>query len=197
MIALGIALAVYIAVAVAVLVALDPGQLVSTTDPLARAVATGSWSFVVPLVQIGASVAALGSLLALILGISRTTLAMARDGNLPRTLSAVHPRYAAPHHAELAVGVVVALLAALVDLGEAIGFSSFTVLVYYAIANAAAWTLSSRARTRIVPAVGLAGCLVLAFSLPVGSVLSGTVVLLIGVVIRAVRQRLGQQRLGR
>jgi APA family basic amino acid/polyamine antiporter len=95
------------------------------------------------------------------------------------------------------VGVAVALLAALVDLREAIGFSSFTVLVYYAIANAAAWTLSSRARTRIVPAVGLAGCLVLAFSLPVGSVLSGTVVLLIGVVIRAVRQRLGQQRLGR
>ena len=45
----------------------------------------------------------------------------------------------------------------------AIGFSSFAVLLYYAIANASAWTLGRR----IIPAVGLVGCLVLAFVLPV------------------------------
>ena len=44
-----------------------------------------------------------------------------------------------------------------------IGFSSFAVLLYYAIANASAWTLGRR----IIPAVGLVGCLVLAFVLPV------------------------------
>ena len=89
----------------------------------------------------GAAVAALGSLLSLILGVSRTTLAMARDRHLPAGLAAVHPRFAVPHRAEIAVGVVVAVLAAVADVRGVIGFSSFAVLVYYAIANASAWTL--------------------------------------------------------
>jgi APA family basic amino acid/polyamine antiporter len=37
-----------------------------------------------------------------------------------------------PHRAELVVGLVVAVLAATVDVRGAIGFSSFEVLVYYA-----------------------------------------------------------------
>ena len=45
---------------------------------------------------------ALGALLALIAGIGRTALAMARDGELPRWLAAVHPRFQVPHRAELA-----------------------------------------------------------------------------------------------
>src|ERR1700752_3027655 len=80
-----------------------------------------------------------------------TTLAMARDGHLPRRLAAVPPRFRTPHRAELAVGAVVAVLAATVDLRGAIGFSSFAVLVYYAIANAAAITLGHK----VVPAIGL------------------------------------------
>ena len=74
------------------------------------------------------------------------------------------------------MGVLVATLAAIVDVRTAIGFSSFTVLVYYAIANASAWTLGRR----MVPAVGLTGCVVLAFLLPVPSVLAGACVVLAG-----------------
>ena len=121
------------------------------------------------MVRIGAAVAALGSLLSLILGVSSTGLAMARDGHLPAALAAVHPRYRVPHRAEVAVGVVVATVAAVADVRSAIGFSSFAVLVYYAIANAAAATL----RGRLVPALGLAGCVVLAACLPIGAVLAG------------------------
>ena len=62
--------------------------------------------------RLAAVVAALGSLLSLLLGVSRTTLAMARDGHLPRTLSAVHPRFRVPHHAEIAVGAVVLVVVA-------------------------------------------------------------------------------------
>ena len=69
-----------------------------------------------------AVVAALGSLLSLILGVSRTTLAMARGGHLPAALSAVHPRYRVPYRAEMAVGAVVAVVAATVDIRAAIGF---------------------------------------------------------------------------
>ena len=81
--------------------------------------------------------------MSLILGISRTTLAMARDGRLPRALAAVHPRFDVPHRAEVAVGAVVAVLAATLDLRGAIGFSSFGVLLYYAIANASARRLGA------------------------------------------------------
>lgn len=78
--------------------------------------------------------------------------------------TAVHPRHHVPHHAEATVGGTVAVLAAVVDLRGAIGFSSFAVLVYYAIANASAWTLrADEGRPpRIVPATGLLDCLVLA-----------------------------------
>ena len=169
------------------LVALGPTQLAAAADPLAQAVAVGSWSWMVPVVRVGAAVAALGSFLALLLGVSRTTLAMARDGHLAKMLSGVHPRYGVPHHAEIAIGVVVALLASLVDLRGAIGFSSFAVLVYYAVANASAWTLHPGITRRIVPAFGLAGCLIIAFSLPIGSVIAGVLVLGIGVLWWAAR----------
>ncbi|MFD9097427.1 APC family permease [Streptomyces collinus] len=188
-VALGITLVVYAAVAVAVLSVLGPGRLGDATAPLADAVRAAGVPGLVPVVRVGAAVAALGSLLALILGVSRTTLAMARDRHLPGALAAVHPRYRVPHRAEPAVGAVVAVLAATVDVRGAIGFSSFGVLVYYAVANASAWTLSPAVRTRVVPAVGLLGCATLAFALPVASVAVGAAVLVVGVLAYGVRRR--------
>lgn len=178
--ALGIALVVYVAVAVAVLSVLGAQELGDSPAPLADAVRAAGVPELTPLVRVGAATAALGSLLALILGVSRTTLAMARDRHLPGFLAAVHPRFQVPHRAELAVGAVVAVLAATVDVRGAIGFSSFGVLVYYAVANASAWTLRPGPTARALPAVGLAGCLVLAFSLPEKSVAVGAGVLATG-----------------
>ncbi|MEU9589917.1 APC family permease [Streptomyces sp. NPDC048193] len=187
--ALGITLAVYGCVASAVLSVLGPVGLGRASAPLADAVRAAGVPELAPVVRAGAAVAALGSLLALVLGVSRTTLAMARDRHLPGALAAVHPRYRVPHRAELAVGAAVAVLAATVDVRGAIGFSSFGVLVYYAVANASAWTLDSVPTARVVPALGLVGCAVLAFSLPVVSVGVGVGVLAVGVVAYAVRGR--------
>ncbi|MFE4628692.1 APC family permease [Streptomyces mirabilis] len=185
--ALGVALVVYAAVAVAVLTVLGPEGLGHASAPLADAVRTAGVPGLVPVVRVGAAVAALGSLLALILGVSRTTLAMARDGHLPGALADVHPRFQVPHRAELAVGAVVATLAATVDVRGAIGFSSFGVLAYYAVANASAWTLSSAPAARLVPVVGLVGCVTLAFALPALSVVVGAAVLGVGVAAYGVR----------
>lgn len=190
-IALGIALLVYAAVAVAVLTVLVGGALAGSTAPAADAVRAAGWPGLAPVVRAGAALAALGSLLALVLGVSRTALAMARDGHLPRVLAAVHPRRRVPHHAEFAVGTVVALLAATTDLRGAIGFSSFGVLAYYAIANASAWTLDSGVKDRAGAAVGLAGCVALACALPVASAIAGAAVLLSGAAVYAVRSRRG------
>jgi basic amino acid/polyamine antiporter, APA family len=183
-IALGLTLIVYAVVAVVALAVLGNDGLARAAAPLADAVRAAGAAGFEPVVRVGAVVAALGSLLSLILGVSRTTFAMARDRHLPHRLSVVHERFKVPHRAELAVGVVVAALAAIADVRGAIGFSSFAVLVYYAIANASAWTLGDR----IVPAVGLIGCLVLAFALPVTSVLIGAAVLLVGAAVYPVRR---------
>lgn len=178
-IALAIALLVYAVVAVAVLSELGSAALASATAPLADAVSAAGFPGWTPVIRAGAAVAALGSLLALILGVSRTTLAMARDRHLPSALAAVHPRFRSPHRAEVVVGVVVAATASVVDVRGAIGFSSFAVLLYYAIANASAWTLDQR---KVIPAIGLAGCVVLAVTLPLSSVVVGVCVVLVGAV---------------
>ncbi|ANZ13810.1 putative amino-acid or metabolite transport protein [Streptomyces noursei ATCC 11455] len=194
--ALGITLAVYAVVAVAALMVLGPAGLAHAPAPLTDTARATGIDWLVPVVRAGAAVAALGSLLALILGVSRTTLAMARDRHLPHALSAVHPRFAVPHRAEITVGLVVVALATLVDVRGAIGFSSFGVLVYYAIANVSAWTLSSDEGRppRIVPAVGLVGCLVLAFALPVSSMIYGAAVVVVGAAAYGFRRALGERR---
>jgi APA family basic amino acid/polyamine antiporter len=188
--ALAIALAVYALVAVAALAALGPRRLAEASAPLSEAVRAAGTGWLAPGVQVGATVAALGSLLALILGVSRTTLAMARDHHLPHALTAVHPRFGVPHRAELLIGVVVAALAATADLRGAIGFSSFAVLIYYAVANASAFTLrpDERRPRRAIPVIGLVGCVVLACALPLSAVLSGTTVLGVGVAAYAIRR---------
>ncbi|MFH9202114.1 APC family permease [Streptomyces anulatus] len=189
-IALGITLVVYAVVAVAVLSVLGPQGLAQAAAPLSDAARAAGADWLVPVVRVGGAVAALGSLLALILGVSRTTLAMARDRHLPHGLAAVHRKFKVPHRAELVVGAVVAVVAAAGDVRGAIGFSSFGVLAYYAIANASAWTLApdEGRPARAIPVLGLAGCLVLAFALPVSSVIRGAAVLALGAAAYGVRR---------
>jgi len=139
-------------------------------------------SYAVPIVRVGAALASLGALLALLAGVSRTSLAMARGGDLPRWLGAVHPRYRVPHHAELALAAVVGVLVLTTDLRGVLGFSSFGVLVYYAIANASAFTQppDQRQWPRALNVLGLVGCLVLAVTLPPASIAAAAGVLAVG-----------------
>jgi APA family basic amino acid/polyamine antiporter len=168
--ALGIALALYATVAVTGLLVVGAAGLGATDSPLRAVVDDAGLDGLVPVVAAGAVVASLGSLLSLVLGVTRTSFAMARDGRLPTALAAVHPRSRTPYRATLVIGVVVAVLAATLDLRGAIGFSSFAVLLYYALANASALTLTDAERRppRVVPLVGLAGCLVLSLSVALG-----------------------------
>jgi basic amino acid/polyamine antiporter, APA family len=191
-IALGIVVALYAAVAVSALLAAGPDALAASTTPVATAVKLAGAAWAVPLVRIGAAVASLGALLALIAGIGRTSLAMARNGDLPRWLASVHPRYRVPGHAEIAVAAAVCVLVLATDLRGAIGFSSFGVLTYYAIANAAAYTQPAERRRwpRVLNVAGFVACVVLVAALPVSAVIAGLVVLAIGVSGRALLKRM-------
>lgn len=121
-IALFLTVVVYVIVGVSVLLAAGPDRLAASTAPLVTAIHDAGVGNLAPVVRVGAIVASLGTLLALIAGIGRTSLAMARHGDLPAWLAAVHPRYQVPHHAELALAAVVSVLVLAIDLRGAIGF---------------------------------------------------------------------------
>ena len=79
----------------------------------------------------------------------------------------------------------------LADVRSAIGFSSFTVLLYYAITNVSAHTLKPYERlfSRKLATLGLVGCLVLAFALPLASVIAGSGIVLLGLAIYAIHRQ--------
>jgi len=192
--ALGITVVLYAAVGLASLLAAGPDALAASSAPVATAVKLAGAAWAEPVVRVGAAVASLGALLALIAGIGRTSLAMARHGDLPVWLAAVHPRYRVPGHAELAVAAVVSVLVLTTDLRGAIGFSSFGVLTYYAVANAAAYSQPPGRRRwpRALNVVGFVACAVLVVTLPVSAAISGAAVLAIGLAGRlALQQRRG------
>ena len=190
-IALGITIVVYAAVGLSVLAALGTDSLATTTTPLATAVEAVGSAWAQPVVRIGAALASAGALLALVAGVGRTVLAMAREGDLPRPLAAVDERHSVPRRAQLAVGAAVVLLVLVTDLRNAIGFSSFGVLTYYAIANVAAFTQRGPDRRfpRALNVAGLVGCVALAVTLPATAVAAGLAVLAVGVGGRALVHR--------
>ncbi|MEU1839719.1 APC family permease [Micromonospora chersina] len=189
--ALGLVLAIYLVLAVVAVGVLGAQRLADSTAPLAEVVTAAGLPGLAWLVRAGATVAVTGVLLSLLAGVGRTTLAMARRRDLPAALAAVHPRHRVPHRAELAVAAVVIVVVSLVDVRGAIGFSSCTVLVYYAIANASALTLgrdpARKLPVQLLAALGLVGCLLLAVNLPVASVLTGFGVLALGALWYALR----------
>ncbi len=190
-VALGIAVAVYAAIAVSILSVLGADGIARTPVPLAAAVAAGTWDWASPVVRAGAALAALGALLALIAGLGRTSLAMAREADLPRWLAAVHPRYYVPHRAELVLAAAICVIIGVADLRGAIGFSSFGVLIYYLVANVAAYTQtgSNRRYHKALQLIGAAACVALVATLPPGSVAAGLLMFGAGIVYRFLRLR--------
>jgi APA family basic amino acid/polyamine antiporter len=190
-VALAGAVTVYVVVAVAVLSVLGPSGIAASSAPLAGAVRTVGEPWAVGVVRVGAALASAGALLALVAGLGRTGLAMARERDLPGWLDAVHPRLRVPHRAELSVAAVVVVLVLTTDLRHAIGFSSFGVLLYYFVANASAYAQggASRRYPRGLQVLGATGCLVLVAALPRQAVAVGLVVLAVGVAIRLGRLR--------
>jgi APA family basic amino acid/polyamine antiporter len=188
-VALGIALVVYAAVAISLLHVLGADALSRSLTPLSTAVSTAGFDGLTAIVRVGAVVAALGVFLSLVAGISRTTYAMATRGDLPGWFGAVHPRYHVPHRAELAVGAVTLVIIGFGGIAGAVSFSAFTVLAYYAIANASAITLDRAERRwpRGLAIAGLIGCVALGVNLPWPALVSGTALFVAAAVAYQIR----------
>jgi len=190
--ALGIVVVLYGVVGVVLLAVLGPAGVAASDLPLLAAADQAGVSWMGAPVRVAAVLASLGALLGLVTGVSRTMLAMARERDLPAVLATVDERRGVPQAAEAAVCAVVVLLVVAFDVRAVIGFSSFGVLVYYAVANAAAVTQDATHRRwpRGLHRFGIVGCVVLVVTLPWAAVAVGVCVFAVGVLGRVVAQRL-------
>lgn len=177
--ALAITTALYLAVALAALGALPPDRLGSQEAPLRAALMEIGSPAGAVLVSLGAAIASSAVLLTEIWGMSRLAFAMARQGDLPAWFGQLSGLERIPRNAVLTAGGLLLLLVGIVDLRPALEASSLALLVYYAIMDLSALRLPARRRLypSAIPAGGLAGCTLLAFSLP-----AVTVVVVLGLV---------------
>ncbi|MBY6409782.1 APC family permease, partial [Rhodococcoides corynebacterioides] len=191
--AFAVVIVAYTAVAVTVLAVLGADGVAASPAPVAAAVAELGHPALDAAVRGAAVLASAGALLALLAGLSRTTLAMAREGDLPTRWARIDDARSTPRTATLVVAAVIVVLTATVDIREMIGFSSFGVLLYYAVANIAAARQRGAARRypRILQGVGLLGCGALVVTLPPASVGAGAAVVGIGLIGRVVVRRCG------
>ena len=127
---------------------------------------TAPW-FPSGLVAAFAALAALGSMLALLAGVSRTAAEMAKDGELPAIIG-LRNQWGAPWLAELVIATGSILLLQFQELSWVIGFSSFSVLLYYAIGHISSMRqpLSERKMPRALNVIGGLLCLALLISVP-------------------------------
>ncbi|MEJ3658678.1 APC family permease [Actinomycetes bacterium KLBMP 9759] len=180
MLALGVALAVYLLVAVALLIGLGSDRLAMEPSALVALVDASQAPAFGVLVRVGAAVAAGSALLSVLVGVSRTALAMAGRGDLPAFLAAIGPR-GTPWRADLAGGAVAILVATLAGPAAAIALSACSVLVYYAVVNLAALRLPASLRRwpTWTAAAGFVTCVGLALLLPFTQVLVTAAALLV------------------
>ncbi|HBR15049.1 MAG TPA: amino acid permease [Candidatus Omnitrophica bacterium] len=183
---------IYLSVVASALLAIGPLEMAQSKAPLAEAVNAGKFFWLTPVVRLGAAVATLGVLLSLMVGISRTIFSMAANRDLPHGLSIVHPKFKVPHRAEIIVAFFIGLIVMIGDVRSAVGFSAFTILIYYAITNASAISLPKEKRLwpRYFAGVGLCSCLLLALSLPVQSLIVGGIVITAGAIIYFMKSKI-------
>ncbi len=142
-------------------------------------------------VTVGAAAAGTGALLALVAGVSRTMLAMARERDLPAALAHVDSRHSVPQRAQVVAGLVIGLVVLGGSTLLAVEFSAFGVLTYYFVANIAAFTQRGewRIAPRAVNLVGAVACAMLVASLPWPVIAVGLAVFVVGLGYRTLRLR--------
>jgi len=189
--ALGLSTALYLLVSVVGVGLIGAPSLARSGSPLADAIAITGSPAAVLLVSAGAMIATASVLLTTILGISRIVFAMARNGDLPASLSAINPRFCTPGPAIGITGACMIAAILLADLPLVVSVSTFAMLIFYGIANIAALRLPSEHRRypSFVPAIGLLTCAGLAVFLSPTAWLIGIAGLAAGIALYVLRKR--------
>ena len=176
----------YVVISIVAIGVIGANKMASSISPLQMVANTLTTPLISSIVTVGASTAMLGVLLSQILGISRMMLAMGRRSDLPPTFKRIHKRYRVPHVGIVITGMIILLLTLIGSFEFIVRAATFTILLYYSITNIAAIKQPQKDRLygRLIPILGLVGCLVMAASLPPNVIFSGLAMLLAGFVIR-------------
>jgi len=101
----------------AVLTGLVPYADLNVSDPIAKGVDVIGATWFAILVKIGALTGLTTVILVLLYGQSRIFFTMSEDGLLPGLFAHVHPTLNTPYRSQIMIGVIVAIVAALVPIG--------------------------------------------------------------------------------
>lgn len=180
------AIMLYSLVSVVAIGVLGSEKMAASTSPMQEVAEVLNTSGMRIIIGIGACTAMLGVLLSQILGISRMMLAMARRNDLPGVFGRIHLKYRVPHYGIVVTAVIILLLTVLGNFGFIVRAASFTILLYYSIANLAALKQPRHQQIygQIVPILGLVGCLTMATFLPWDVIVTGLGLLVIGLLGR-------------
>jgi len=100
--------------------------LAESGSPIADAAKmTGNFA-IVATVSFGALIATASVLLTNLIGLSRVSFAMARNGQLPKSVAKVHSGFGTPYVSILIMGMLMAILASVSDLKQTAAITSFS-----------------------------------------------------------------------
>ena len=118
-----------------VITGIAPYQILNVREPVSLAVTTAGsgLAWLVPFVNVGATIGLGTVVLVLLLGQSRIFYAMARDGMLPPVFSAIHPKFRTPYKATIIIGSFATLLAAFLPHDLLIEMVSIGTLLAFVI----------------------------------------------------------------
>jgi APA family basic amino acid/polyamine antiporter len=184
-VALGVSTLVYILVSLTATGLVGTAALSHSMSPLAEAISIAGNPAATFIVSIGAMIATASVLLTTILGVSRIVFAMGRSNDLPSFVSRLHPRFSTPHYAIWLTGAFMVAAILLADLSLVVTISTFAMLVYYLIANAAAMKIpaSKRRYPCVIPVIGIITCIGLMAFLGPNAWIIGLAGLGVGVVV--------------
>jgi APA family basic amino acid/polyamine antiporter len=126
----------YVLTAVGAIGIATPAQLSGSDAPLAAALDEGAGiSWAASVLALGAVVAITSVVLVIMYGQTRIFFAMCRDGLLPERLATVNQRYGTPAKLTIGLGILIAILAALVPLSEIVKLVNIGTLFAFVLVN--------------------------------------------------------------
>ena len=172
--------------------------LAQSGSPLAVAAsATGNFTLVAA-VSVGALIATASVLLTNLIGSSRGAFAMARNGQLPKSIARVSSKFGTPYISVLAMGMLLTVLAFSLDLIQTVAITSFAILLTHLIVNLSAIRLRRKILTPakfkvpfypLIPSLGIISCIVLMFSLPQLSWVVAAVAVIVSTALYLLRKK--------
>ena len=185
--ALAICVILYILTGIVATGLQDYRILAESGSPIADAAKVMGNFTLVAIISFGALIATASVLLTNLIGLSRVSFEMARNGQLPKYIAKVHSRFGTPYISILAMGALTAALAFFLDLKQTAAITSFSILSTHVALNYSAIRLRKKIPNLktfkaplypVIPLLGMVSCIILMFSLPKESwVVAATVVI--------------------